>query len=248
MIEILKCKYCGRVCKNRNSLAQHEIRCKENPNRIKIKSNSSNFIEYNKLVKLGKRKASNQFIKAKELGLPKPIITEETREKLGRTWRGKTLPTQMKEKISEGMQRAVRLYPDSYSSSNVNGRVKKVIYKDIILDSQWEVDFAIWLDEKQIVWERPNKGFEYIYEDKKHIYYPDFYLPQLDIYVEVKGYKRERDEYKWKSLHNLIVVSATDIKRIKDNTFDLFGLVTQGSEWWSHKPKVVGSSPTGPTK
>lgn len=230
MIEILKCKYCGRVCKNRNSLAQHEIRCKENPNRIKIKANSSNFIEYNKLVKLGKRKASNQFIKAKELGLPQPIITEETREKLGRVWRGKTLPTQMKEKISEGMQRAVRLYPDSYSSSNVNGRVKKVIYKDIILDSQWEVDFAIWLDEKQIVWERPNKGFEYIYEDKKHIYYPDFYLPQLDIYVEVKGYKRERDEYKWKSLHNLIVVSATDIKRIKDNTFDLFGLVTQGSE------------------
>lgn len=230
MIEILKCKYCGKVCKNKNSLAQHEIRCKENPNRIKIKSNSSNFIEYNKLVKLGKRKASNQFIKAKELGLPQPIITEETREKLGRTWRGKTLPTQMKEKISEGMQRAVRLYPDSYSSSNVNGRVKKVIYKDIILDSQWEVDFAIWLDEKQIVWERPNKGFEYIYEDKKHIYYPDFYLPQLDIYVEVKGYKRERDKYKWKSLHNLIVVSATDIKRIKDNTFDLFGLVTQGSE------------------
>lgn len=230
MIEILKCKYCGKVCKNKNSLAQHEIRCKENPNRIKIKSNSSNFIEYNKLVKLGKRKVSNQFIKAKELGLPQPIITEETREKLGRTWRGKTLPTQMKEKISEGMQRAVRLYPDSYSSSNVNGRVKKVIYKDIILDSQWEVDFAIWLDEKQIVWERPNKGFEYIYEDKKHIYYPDFYLPQLDIYVEVKGYKRERDEYKWKSLHNLIVVSATDIKRIKDNTFDLFGLVTQGSE------------------
>ena len=230
MIEILKCKYCGRVCKNRNSLAQHEIRCKENPNRIKMKSNSSNFIEYNKLVKLGKRKASNQFIKAKELGLPKPIITEETREKLGRTWRGKTLPTQMKEKISEGMQRAVRLYPNSYSSSNVNGRVKKVIYKDIILDSQWEADFAIWLDEKQIIWERPSKGFEYIYEDKKHIYYPDFYLPQLDIYVEVKGYKRKRDEYKWKSLHNLIVVSATDIKRIKDNTFDLFGLVTQGSE------------------
>lgn len=80
------CRYCGKVCKNKNSLAQHEIRCKENPNRIKIKTN---FIEYNKSVKLGKRKASNQFIKAKELGLPQPIITEETREKLGRTWRGK---------------------------------------------------------------------------------------------------------------------------------------------------------------
>ena len=27
------CKYCGKVCKNKNSLVQHEIRCKENPNR-----------------------------------------------------------------------------------------------------------------------------------------------------------------------------------------------------------------------
>ena len=29
-----KCKYCGKECKNKNSLAQHEIRCKENPNKI----------------------------------------------------------------------------------------------------------------------------------------------------------------------------------------------------------------------
>lgn len=133
----------------------------------------------------------------------------------------------MKEKISEGMQKAVRLHPESYSSSNVNGRVKKVVYKNITLDSQWEVDFAIWLDENKIIWERPNKGFEYNYKDKKHIYYPDFYLPQLDIYVEVKGYKREKDEYKWKSLNNLIVLLSKDIKKIKDRTFDLLGLVAQ---------------------
>lgn len=28
------CKYCGRKCKNLNSLTQHEIRCHSNPNRI----------------------------------------------------------------------------------------------------------------------------------------------------------------------------------------------------------------------
>lgn len=220
------CKYCGKTCKNKNSLAQHEIRCKYNSNRIAIKSG---FIDYNKKVKEGviDKRYTNQFTKAKELGLLQPIITEVTREKLGRTWRGKTLPTEMKEKISEGMQKAVRLYPDSYSSSNVNGRVKKVVYKNITLDSQWEVDFAIWLDENKIIWERPNKGFEYNYKDKKHIYYPDFYLPQLDIYVEVKGYKREKDEYKWKSLNNLIVLLSKDIKKIKDRTFDLLGLVAQ---------------------
>lgn len=29
------CKYCGKACKNKSSLTQHEIRCKENINRIK---------------------------------------------------------------------------------------------------------------------------------------------------------------------------------------------------------------------
>lgn len=32
----LFCKYCRKEFSNKNSLAQHEIRCKENPNRIKI--------------------------------------------------------------------------------------------------------------------------------------------------------------------------------------------------------------------
>ena len=30
------CKYCGKVCKNKNSLVQHEIRCKENSYRIDV--------------------------------------------------------------------------------------------------------------------------------------------------------------------------------------------------------------------
>ena len=29
----LNCNYCGKLCKNKNSLAQHEIRCTQNPNR-----------------------------------------------------------------------------------------------------------------------------------------------------------------------------------------------------------------------
>lgn len=36
------CKYCGRICKNKNSLAQHEIRCKENPNHIICYGNKGN--------------------------------------------------------------------------------------------------------------------------------------------------------------------------------------------------------------
>lgn len=30
----LYCKYCGKLCKNKNSLAQHECRCSKNPSKI----------------------------------------------------------------------------------------------------------------------------------------------------------------------------------------------------------------------
>ena len=41
------CKYCNKLCKNKNSLAQHEIRCKLNPNR-KDYNNLSSYILTNR--------------------------------------------------------------------------------------------------------------------------------------------------------------------------------------------------------
>lgn len=38
----LFCKFCKKQCKNKNSLAQHEVRCNQNPNRI----NSNALTEY----------------------------------------------------------------------------------------------------------------------------------------------------------------------------------------------------------
>ena len=34
---MLECRYCGQQWKNKNALAQHEIRCNKNPNHIKVK-------------------------------------------------------------------------------------------------------------------------------------------------------------------------------------------------------------------
>lgn len=36
--EGLNCEFCGKLCKNKNSLAQHELRCKENPDRKNFNS------------------------------------------------------------------------------------------------------------------------------------------------------------------------------------------------------------------
>ena len=45
---ICYCKYCGKECKNLNSLKQHEIRCKENPNHITNKGNTKPHTSWNK--------------------------------------------------------------------------------------------------------------------------------------------------------------------------------------------------------
>lgn len=34
----LSCEFCGKECKNKNSLAQHEVRCKNNPDKIDMPS------------------------------------------------------------------------------------------------------------------------------------------------------------------------------------------------------------------
>lgn len=214
------CKYCSKECKNKNSLAQHEIRCKENPNRIKTIA-TNNFKKYTEDVKAGKRekKFTNQYTKAKALGLPAPVISEETRKKLGKGGRNQVWDDARRKKHSESMKLAVKNNPDSYSCSCVNGRTPRINYNGILLNGKWELDVAKFLDANKIIWERPNKPFEYEWENKIHLYFPDFYLPDYDIYIEVKGYERERDRCKWKVVPNLLVLKKKEIEQIRNNVY-----------------------------
>lgn len=223
------CQYCGKECKNKNSLAQHEIRCKMNPNKIKV---TSNFSEYNNKVKDGtlKKLYTNQFTKAKILGLQIPNVSDDTRFKLSLIWKGRKHTEEEKQKISQSMHEAVQKYPESFSSTNVNGRVKQYPYKGIKLDGQWEYNTALYLDNNNILWERPKIGFEYMWNNKIHIYYPDFYLPEYDYYIEVKGYQRERDIYKWNAVKNLIIIKAKEIKQIENNQYNIFDYIRKESK------------------
>lgn len=54
--------------------------------------------------------------------------------------------------------------------------------------SSWEVAVAAEFDRQGIDYEYEPKGFEL--DDVK--YWPDFYLPEQDKYIEIKGYERER--------------------------------------------------------
>lgn len=96
------------------------------------------------------------------------------------------------------------------------------IYKGIKLDSGAEKRFANLLDTHNIKWLK-NTTIKFEYTDqtgKKRNYYPDFYLPEHDLWVEIKGkyyYDEQNDPIKWKTLQtvhkkSLEIIWSSDIK------------------------------------
>jgi len=72
----------------------------------------------------------------------------------------------------------------------------------VSMDSTWEVACAVRLDELGISWERdPSIKIKYQTKGKRmRNYIPDFYLPEYDIYLEVKGYWTDRAKWKMRDV------------------------------------------------
>lgn len=200
---IYYCQYCGKECKNKNSLTQHEIRCKENPNKKIV----SNFIKYNESIRNGIRKGSNQFIKAKQLGLPIPKVSEETKNKQAQYWLGKHHSQETKEKIKSSVCNNIK--NDNWH----NQFTIPTYYNGNLYDSTWEIEFAKYLERKQILFIRNNSiSFDYIWEGNAHKYFPDFYLPEYDLYIEIKGIYFDRDICKWEQFpYKLDIYDSKDL-------------------------------------
>ncbi len=56
------------------------------------------------------------------------------------------------------------------------------------LQGTWEVAFARWMDTNRIDYKAHRGRIPFIGSDgTEHSYYPDFYIPQSRMYVDVKG-------------------------------------------------------------
>ena len=215
---MLLCKHCGRECKNLNSLKNHERLCKQNPNR------QQSYFELHAEEAARLRKEynwGNQWTKAKETGIPY-IISDKTRKKFStsstRTNKEKWAKEGSRERQSEAMKRAVEKYPESYTSSN-RGRTKQIIIDGIKLQGGWEVEFYQYCKANNIKIERPNEWFPYEWNGTRK-YFPDFYLPEKELYVEVKGYETDRDRAKWSAFpKRLRVIKKEDIIAIRQQRF-----------------------------
>jgi len=70
--------------------------------------------------------------------------------------------------------------------------IKKIKYKNIWMRSSYEIAYAQWLDKQGIKWLYESKTFDL----DTTTYTPDFYLPKKDLYIEIKGWFRDKDKEK----------------------------------------------------
>lgn len=142
------------------------------------------------------------------------ILKESTIEKLkiaSKENNKKYWTQERKNEHSLLMSKIAKEKPDSYSINNVSGRVKTYDYNGFKLKGNWELIVAKLLDENNIKWTNKIEPFSYFWNNRCHLYFPDFYLIDFDIYIEVKGYERERDRIKWKSVKKLIILKKKEI-------------------------------------
>jgi hypothetical protein len=206
----LKCRFCGKECKNKNSFVNHERCCPANSDRKYVNG------MIGKKGKLGK-KGGNRFTKAKELGLPPPEVSKETRDKLSLAGTGRKITIEQRKILSDAMKLAVKNNPDSYSKNNVSGRVKIIDYNGINLKGSWELKTAQWLDSLNVIWENETNPHDYFWNEGWHKYFPDFFLPYYNSYIEVKGYKTNRDEAKWNQFNDkLIIIDKRNINKLNE--------------------------------
>lgn len=134
-----------------------------------------------------------------------------TREKISFKQRGRLLSKEHRENISSSVNK--RIENNSWHLSFSRSRTHE--YKGVKFHGLWEVKFAINLDNKNVEWRRPIEKFPYEFEGKTRNYTPDFWIPEIDSYVEIKGYTTPKDEAKWKQFPmKLIVLKGEDLVQI----------------------------------
>lgn len=124
-----------------------------------------------------------------------------------------------KEKISKGMRKAVlegrQRTPRPYGTYGTTIRHTSWLGNEEVLHGGWELKVAKYMDEHKIHWCKSKEHFTYIFEEREHEYFPDFYLKDYDLFIEVKGQVMAKDLEKWKQFpKKLLIIDQKTIKTL----------------------------------
>jgi hypothetical protein len=188
------CPHCNIEVATLNSVAGHVKWCVSNPNRP-----SPKFVNGRTSWNKGLTKDSNQSLKSMAdklsvLHASGVLTTEGIVPYQGAPRSQETRELISNKALSNKYQRKCK---NSHEFTDKRGR-------KFTFDSSWEDALAIRLDELDIVWDRP-KPIEYEIDDKIRNYFPDFYLPDHDLYLDPKNpYCQQQQSAKIKVVSTMI--------------------------------------------
>lgn len=190
---VFKCSFCNKEYKRISDQHQHERWCKQNPNH-QIKKSPAQSEKWLEAMHNRKGKGTNQFTKAKELGLPVPEGTMKGKPSI---MLGKHHTEESKKKLSESMRKMIQDGNRSYSFLHR----KSYLFEGNRLDSSYELTVAKELKDHNINFEIHPNGLIYTDgEGKTRTYFPDFYLIDYDVYLDPKNDFLLSDKYKYHGL------------------------------------------------
>lgn len=209
------CEFCNITFPSIRSCGQHRPYCEKNPDKSRTAWNKDKTMHND--IRLAK--TSETRLDRFRQGITKPYI---------RIWTDAD-----KLKHSEIMSKVAQENPDAYSGRyNRYGVKEKICLNGFRVLGSWEETFVNYCYTNDIQIDQPKVPFSYMFEGKEHHYYPDFYLSEYNLYVEVKGLELEKDVAKWHALttiHNqrLVVARLDEITAIRNNTFNFFDFISK---------------------
>ena len=203
-------KYCSNQCYLKNKSGSKNGNWKGGKNEVKCPVCNKIFFTYQFKNSRSKKSCS------KKCGnILKSINNKKTN--LGKT--KYATPHLMKMSIERSGKKRSKKICKNISKGTTNWLIKtnfKATYKfgGYRMRSKWERLFAKFLDLNNIKWKYEPKKF-YL-KQLNHYYLPDFYIPEWDTYVEVKGYMSEGALKKINAFKyeygNLVVVGEKEIR------------------------------------
>ena len=94
--------------------------------------------------------------------------------------------------------------------------------------SNWEIFIAETLEDLEVNWEFEPKRF--YFRGEKESYLPDFYLPDFDVWIEVKGYMDKRSKrrirlFKKYEKPNFVLIEGLEMDCIKKEPTLLLAMI-----------------------
>ena len=172
------CKFCGKLCKNANSLRNHERLCKLNP-----EHQVSSWVKFNK----EREHAWNKGLtKETDERVKKQAETFSSNIKKGITKQYDHSLIWTEERRKEQSERKKKLYaehPEKHPNVKLAGNHGKMTYPE-----QLAFD---WLNEHSI---KNEHNYHFVSEQFNR--YVDFYLPDLNVFIEIDGEYWHKDKQK----------------------------------------------------